>query len=121
LHILISKLESLFLNLSEKLGIDIISLNREKEISTQIRTLSDVHLDSSAFKDVWGEDLCEQLNFVLFRPLGYKLRHRVAHGGITFEECNFSNATLIVYFYIVLLARIKRKVAILPSGQPVGN
>lgn len=109
LHILIPKLESLFLNLSEKLGIDVISLNSGKEISTQTKTLSEVHLDSSIFKNVWGEDLCEQLNFVLFRPLGYKLRHKVAHGEITFEECNHSSAMLIIYFYMVLVTRIKRR------------
>jgi hypothetical protein len=108
LHILIPKLEALFLNLSEKLGIDVIGLNREKEISTQTKTLSETHLDSPAFKNVWGEDLCEQLNFVLFRPLGYKLRHKVAHGEILFGECNYSSATLILFFYIMLLARIKR-------------
>jgi hypothetical protein len=109
LHILVPKLESLFLNLSEKLGVDIISLNSGKEISTKTRTLSEFHLDSPAFKKVWGEDLCEQLNFVLFRPLGYKLRHKIAHGEINIDECNCSNASLILFFYITLLFRIKRK------------
>lgn len=109
LHILVPKLEALFLKLSEALGVDIIGLGSGKEISTQTRTLSEAHLDSPTFRGVWGDDLCEQLNFVLFRPLGYKLRHRVAHGDITFEECNFTNATLVLYFYIVLLTRVKRK------------
>lgn len=108
LHILVPRLESLFLHLSKGLGIDTIGLNSGKEISTQTKTLSETHLDSSAFKDVWGEDLCEQLNFVLFRPLGYKLRHKIAHGEITTKECNFSNATLVLYFYIVILSRVRR-------------
>jgi hypothetical protein len=103
MHILIPRLESLFLNLSENSGIDIIALNSGRVISTQTRTLSDIHLDSAIFKDVWGEDLCEQLNFVLFRPLGYKLRHRIAHGEITFKECNFANVSILLYFYVVLL------------------
>jgi len=109
LHILIPKLESLFLNLSEKLGVDIISLNSGKEISTKTRTLSEFHLDSPAFKKVWGDDLCEQLNFVLFRPLGYKLRHKIAHGEISIEECNRFNANLILFFYVTLLFRIKKR------------
>lgn len=106
MHILIPQFEALFLHISEGLGIDIISLNRGQEISTQTKTLSEVHLDKDKFKFAWGEDFCEQLNFVLFRPLGYKLRHKIAHGEIMVKECNFENSILILYFYIVLISRI---------------
>jgi len=109
LHILIPKLEDLFLEFSKSLGITVDNLERSKEIATQPKTLSEVHLDSAEFRKIWGDDLCEQLNFFLFRPLGHKLRHKVCHGKIASEECNFSNATLILYFYILLNARVKEK------------
>lgn len=109
LHILVPRLESLFLYLSKGSGIDVVSINSGKEISTQTKNLSEVHLESRIFNDVWGEDFCEQLNFVLFRQLGYKLRHKIAHGEISFKECNFLNASLILYFYIVMLLRVENK------------
>jgi len=109
IHILVPQFESLFLFLSEKLGIDIIALNQTREISTQTKTLSAWHLDSEEFQNVWGKDFCEQLKFILFEPLGYKLRHKIAHGEISSEECNYETTTLILYLFIVLTARVKIK------------
>ena len=103
------RFESLFLHLSSGLGIDVIGLNSGKGISAQTKTLSERHLESKEFKEQWGEDLCEQINFVLFRPLGYKLRHKIAHGEIASGECNFYNASLMFYFYVVILSRLKKK------------
>jgi hypothetical protein len=108
LHILIPQFENVFLYLSEKLGIDIVSLNRGEEISTQLKTLSDYHLSSKAFQDKWGCNLCEQIKFVLFEQLGYTLRHKIAHGQIDKKECNLSNTNLILYLFIVLSARINK-------------
>lgn len=109
MHILIPQFEALFLHISEGMGLDIISLNRGREISTQTKTLSEFYLDSEPCKSVWGEDFCEQLNFVFFRSLGYKLRHKIAHGEITLSECNFENVALVLYFYITLASRVHRK------------
>ncbi len=106
LHILIPQFENIFLYISEKAGIDIVSLNRTKEISTQLKTLSSEHLSSDAFQKSWGKDLCEQLKFVLFEQLGYTLRHKIAHGQIGKNECTLTNANLILYFFLVLSARI---------------
>ena len=46
-----------------------------------------------------GEDFCEQIKYVLFDPLGYKLRHKIAHGEIELAECNQLNTGLIIYFF----------------------
>lgn len=109
LHIFIPQFESVFLSLSEKLGIDIVALNQTAEISTRTKVLSDRHLSSESFVKVWGEDLCKQVEFILFEPMGYKLRHRIAHGEIRAEECNLANTTLMLYLFLVLSARIERK------------
>jgi len=109
LHILIPQFENVFLFISEKLGIDILALNRGKEVSTQLKTLSAEHLSSEAFRNKWGRDFCEQLKFVLFEPLGYMLRHKVAHGQMTKEECTSQAANLILYFYFVLAAKVEIK------------
>lgn len=107
LHILIPQFESIFLFMSEMLGIDTVALNSGKEVSTQLKVLSAELLTSEAFQGKWGKDFCEQLKFVLFEPLGYTLRHKVAHGQIMKEECTSQIANLILYFYFVLAVRIK--------------
>lgn len=109
LHILIPQFENVFLFISEKLGIDVVALNRGKEVSTQLKTLSVEHLGSEVFQSKWGKDFCEQIKFVLFEPLGYMLRHKIAHGQITKEECTSQMTNLILYFYFVLAARIRTK------------
>jgi hypothetical protein len=106
LHILIPQFESVFLFISEKRGIDVLALNRGEEISTQFKALSAKHLSSEAFQNEWGRDFCKQLKFVLFEPLGDMLRHKVAHGQIKKEECTLQKVNLILYFYLVLVARI---------------
>ena len=107
LHILVPQFENLFLLLSEGLGIDVVALNRGKEVSMQLRTLSLHHLDSEPFKEKWTRDFCEQIKFVMFDPLGYKLRHKIAHGEVSASECTSEAVNLIIYFILVLAARIK--------------
>lgn len=109
MHILVPQFEAVFLKLSEKLGIDIVALERDQALSTRTKVLSESSLDSEAFKKVWGEDLCRQVKFILFEPMGFKLRHKIAHGEIDPEECNFQNSTLVLYLYLVLIARVKVK------------
>lgn len=106
LHILIPQFENVFLYVSERAGIDIISLNRTREISTQLKTLSSEYLSSTVFQEKWGRDLCEQIKFVLFDPLGYTLRHKIAHGQINKQECTLSNTNLIMYLFLVLCSRV---------------
>lgn len=108
LHILIPQFESAFLDVSEKCGIDIVALDQKLGISTRTKTLSDRYLSSKEFTDIWGEDYCQQIKFILFEQLGYKLRHKIAHGEIQKEECIFSNSTLIIYLFLVILGRVKK-------------
>jgi hypothetical protein len=109
LHILVPQFESVFLKISEKCGIDIVALDQKQGIATRTKTLSEYYLDSDEFKKVWGEDFCRQIKFILFEQLGYRIRHKIAHGEITKEECNFQNTTLILYLYLVLLSRVNIK------------
>lgn len=108
LHILVPKLEKIFLELSEKCGVDIVALNRTTDISTQNKTLSLEKLRSEEFQKVWGENLCFQLAFSFFEPLGFMLRHKIAHGTIQIEECNERNTLLVIYFFLVFSARVNK-------------
>jgi hypothetical protein len=109
LHILVPQFESVFLKISERCDIDIVALDQKQGIATRTKTLSEYYLDSDEFKKVWDEDFCRQIKFILFEQLGYKIRHKIAHGEITKEECNFQNTTLILYLYLVLLSRVNIK------------
>lgn len=109
MHILVPQFESTFLRISEKCGIDIIALDQKQGIATRTKTLSETYLDSEEFKNVWGNNLCQQIKFILFDQMGYRIRHKVAHGEIEYDECNFSNTTIIIYLYLVLLGRVHKK------------
>ncbi len=111
MHILVPQFEAVFLKTSEKLGIDIVALDQKQGLATRTKTLSETYLESDEFKNVWGEDLCRQIKFILFEQMGYRIRHKVAHGEILPAECNFQNTTLILYLYLVLLARVKAQTA----------
>jgi len=112
LHIMVPQFENIFLKVSEELGIDIVSVKEKKQdISTTTRTLSSEHLLSENFISVWGENYCQRINLTLFEPLGLKLRHKIAHGEILLEECSFENSILVLYLYLVLLAKVQRKPA----------
>lgn len=109
LHILVPQFESFLLDIVKKLGINIVALDTAVDTATRTSTLSERDFDSEDFIKIFGEDLCRQIKFVLFEPMGYRLRHKIAHGEITPEECNFQNTTLILYLYLVLLARVTVK------------
>lgn len=109
LHILVPQFEALFLSVAQRCGIDIVAIDKKRDLATRTAILSEYHLGSAEFKKTFGEDFCRQVKFILFEPLGYKLRHKIAHGEITSEECNYRNANLIVYLYLVLLARVHVK------------
>lgn len=106
LHILVPQFESFFLEIAKRFGINIVAIDNKMDIATRTIILSENHLDSDEFKKIFGENFCRQVKFILFEPMGYKIRHKIAHGEIRFGECNFSNTTLIIYLYLVLLGRI---------------
>jgi len=107
LHILTPQFEGVFLNVSSVLGINTIKVNRGQKITTQAITFSEEHLDSSEFQEKWGKDYCELINYILFRPLGMKIRHKVAHGEIQSEECNFFTCLLVIFLFIIISAKLK--------------
>ena len=106
LHILVPQFEFFLLHCARRLGISTVVLDTKLDVATRTLTLSENHLDSEEFKKIFGGNFCRQVKFVLFEPLGYKIRHKVAHGEISFKECNFQTATLILYLYLFLLGRI---------------
>lgn len=109
LHILVSQFEFFLLHCARKLGISTVVLDTKRDVATRTLTLSEKHLDSDEFKNVFGENFCKQVKFILFEPLGYKIRHKIAHGEISPNECNFQTVTLILYLYLFLLGRISTK------------
>jgi hypothetical protein len=108
MHILVPQFERFFLDISTKLGLDVITLVRG-DVATEGGKLNSYMLRSDEWRREFGEDLCEQLNFVFCDPLGYALRHRVAHGNFSRKECNFNNCTLVIYFFIVLSTMLNKK------------
>ncbi len=106
LHILVPQFENVFLKISERLGINIVALDQKQGIATRTKVLSEMDLDSEEFKKAWSEDFCRQIKFVLFEQMGYRIRHKIAHGEIEPMECNFENTTLVLYLYLVLLGRV---------------
>lgn len=110
LHILIPQFEAFLLSIAQKFQLNIIAHDKKGEdVSTRTITLSEIHLDDKEFNKVFGKNFCRQVKFVLFEQMGYKLRHKIAHGDIKNGECNFQNANLILYLYLYLLARFKVK------------
>ena len=114
LHILVPKFEKVFLDLTQALekNADIIASRTQKgekdKIWTQDKTLGEDFLKKESVRKIWGEDFCEQIIFVFLSQLGYKLRHKIAHGYLKLDELNFQNSVLVFYFFLVLAARIKK-------------
>ncbi len=113
LHILVPKFEKVFLDLTRALenNADTIASRTQKgekdKIWTQDKILGEDFLKNESVRKIWGEDFCEQIIFVFFSQLGYKLRHKIAHGNSKLDELNFQNSVLVFYFFLVLAARIK--------------
>ncbi len=111
MHILVPRFERCFVELSKSLGINIISLKRPKkgtdDVVTSDITLSVELLRKEEFINVWSEDFCENIIYVFYERLGYGLRHKIAHGTIAMSECNKTTCELVIYFYLVLVARVK--------------
>ncbi len=105
LHILIPQFEALLLDMAQKYGIDVFALDQRRDVATRTAILSEYHLDSKAFIEEFGQNFCRQVKFIFFESLGYRLRHKIAHGEIAPEECNFRNTNLIIYLYLVVLVK----------------
>jgi hypothetical protein len=114
LHILVPKFEKVFLDLTQAIGknADIIASRTQKgekdKVWTQDKTLGEDFLKNEDVRNIWSENFCEQIIFVFLSQLGYKLRHKIAHGYSKLDELNFQNSVLVFYFYLVLAVRIKK-------------
>lgn len=113
IHVLVPRFERCFVELSKALGINTVSLKRNKkgvdDVVTSDITLSIDILRKKEFTDKWTEDFCEHVIYVFYERLGYGLRHKVAHGTLSSGEAHKNACELIIYFYLVLAARIKMK------------
>ena len=102
IHILMPQLENLILIFTKENGIQTDSIERGKTI-TRGMIFSDNYLQSPEFIDLLGEDYCYFLRYVLYSPLGLRLRHKGAHGTILEDECNETNCNLILVALFILL------------------
>lgn len=113
MHILVPIFEKTFIDITAAIGgaDTVVARNQagsSDEVWTQDRTLGEDFLRDEKVREIWGEDFCEQVIFTMFAPLGYKLRHKIAHGRASFGEFNFPNNVLILYFFLVLAARVTK-------------
>ena len=113
IHILVPRFEKCFIELSKALGIDTVSLKRPQKGSSDIITaditLSAELLHKDEFVNVWGDDFCENIIYVFYERLGYGLRHKIAHGTLSIAESNQLTCEIVIYFFLVLAARISIK------------
>lgn len=108
LHILVPQFENLLLLIAENAGIQTTVIERGKTITKKI-TLSDLTLQSEEMTKVFTEDYCHYLRFVLYSPLGLSIRHKIAHGVITKEECNVSDCNLVIIALLILLNKVQKR------------
>jgi len=113
MHILAPLFEKTFIDMTDAIGgADIVGARTQTgspdQVWTQERTLGEDFLKNEKVREIWGESFCEQILFTMFAPLGYKLRHKIAHGYMTASEFNFANNTLILYFFLVIAARVTK-------------
>ena len=109
IHILVPQFENLLLLVAESAGVQTTVIERGKAITKKV-TLSDLSLKSEEMLKVFGKDLCLYLRYSLYSPLGLSIRHKVAHGTITKDECDESNCNLVVVGIFILLDMIHKKV-----------
>lgn len=113
MHILAPLFEKTFMDLTGVIGeADTVGVRTQNgssdQIWTQDKTLGEEFLKDEKVRQIWGENFCEQISFTMFAPLGYKIRHKIAHGYMPANEFNFANSTLLLYFFLVIAARVKR-------------
>lgn len=105
LHVLVPTFESFFMKISLGLGLDVISLGRGKP-TTSRRVLSEKLLDSTEFKDQWGQDFCFLIKYILLHEYGHKIRHKIAHGEIKSDECTHQACVQVLFLFIKVASMI---------------
>lgn len=105
IHILTPLIETTYMALSRKLGLDTITLGR-KQVSTTNKTLSSDILKSKEYSEIWGSDFCYMIDYFMYEPTSHRFRHKIAHGDIKMNECNFTSFNLLFYFLIKMTMMI---------------
>lgn len=105
-HILTPLIENLFMSISRNVGLDTITFGG-KQTSTRNKTLATNILLSKEYGDAWGTDFCYMLNFFMYEPMAARFRHKVAHGDIKMDECNFSSFNILFYFLIKMTLMVE--------------
>jgi len=118
IHILVPQIEKFIIILSEKSGINVVALGNGQDLSTNTLTVGIPYLDSPQIVELFGKNFVEHVKFILFDPLGYKLRHKVAHGAITMNECSEKKCNLIICLIIELFASYARNNGIKVNKNP---
>lgn len=109
MHILVPKFEKSFIYICKKLNLESVSLKRGKSTFTSNIALSERILSSKEYEDVFGDNLCKLINFTFCEDMGLKLRHRIAHGEITTQECKKKYCLLIIWLFLILSTMIKKQ------------
>ena len=117
-HILSPTIEGLIISLSRRLGIDVVAQERGRITSRDI-SLGTNNVTSESFTNVWGENFCRMIDYLLYNNFGPKLRHRTAHGSISAEECNDASVAILLYILIKVLnlVRVTKKETARPQPK----
>ena len=105
IHILVPRFEQMFRNALEMLGVNVAAAPDDRRVLEMIGFSS--FLSSEDAKINLGEDFCGFVNHTFFDSTGIGLRHDVAHGWLTAEDCTAARADLVI-FALLQLTRIRR-------------
>lgn len=108
IHILVPFLEKTFMSLSSIVGLDTVTYKGGK-VSTRNANLSSTLLQSEEFQSLWGSNFCLLMDFYLFNENGYRFRHKVSHGDISLQECDFTAYNMLFYFLIKMCMMVALK------------
>ncbi|MFA7277668.1 MAG: DUF4209 domain-containing protein [Candidatus Gracilibacteria bacterium] len=116
IHILIPRIENVFMKIAAGLEIDSIALDRSRpgELVTREKMMSSDFLMSSGVSDVFGRNFCGFIDFLLTKPLGHNLRNRMAHGDLLSGECSESNCLSLIYMLLIFSTNFSKKLIYRP-------
>lgn len=119
IHILTPLVETTFVTLSRLLELDTITLGRG-QVSTSNKPLSSNILTSKKYGETWGEDFCYMISFFMYDQASHRFRHKIAHGDIEMNECNFTTFNLLFYFLskMTLMIKVEAREFPQPTAAP---
>jgi hypothetical protein len=100
LHILVPRIEEAIRRQAAVLGVDTTSVRQGLMTEKSLDQLLDDETTQALLEKV--PRLSRYLRELLVQQSGPNLRHKIAHGIISSDECNQENADRIVHLYLVL-------------------